>query len=110
MLLTENDIECLEQAKALIDKNTRQHHSIEEIAHTVGMGRTRLKSCFKAHYGKGLYAYLREQRIQFALSLLQDTAMPVKAISRAVGYKQTSNFAFAFKKRFGITPGEVRRK
>ena len=108
MLLTDDDIKCLEQARALIEKNNRLHYSIEEIAHAVGMGRTRLKTCFKAYYGSGLYAYLREQRMQLALQLLQDTAMPIKAVAKAVGYKQTSNFTFAFKKRFGETPGEVR--
>lgn len=108
MSLTDADIICLEQAKAMIEKNNRLHYSIAEIAQAVGMGRTRLKTCFKAYYGKGLYAYLREQRMQLALRLLQDTSMPIKAVAKTTGYKQTSNFSFAFKKRFGVTPGERR--
>jgi AraC-like DNA-binding protein len=108
MTLTDHDISCLEAAKAMIDRDRQVHHSIEEIAHHAGMGRTRLKTCFKAYYGSGLYAYLREQRLQYALHLLQNTLMPVKAVARAAGYKQTSNFSYAFKKRFGMTAIELR--
>lgn len=110
MQLTDRDIECLEEARALMDKNNRVHHTIAAIAHAVGMGRTRLKTGFKQHYGMGLYAYLREQRMQLALQLLQDRNMTIKAVTRAAGFKQTSNFTFAFKKRFGVTPGEKRKE
>ena len=64
MLLTDYDIECLEQARAILDNHKTVHQRIGDIAHTVGMGATRLKAGFKQYYGSGLYAYHREQRMQ----------------------------------------------
>ena len=109
MLLTEYDIECLKQARAIIDRNNSQHHHIGDIAHSVGMGATKLKAGFKQYYGSGLYTYLRAQRMLLALQLLQDPNKTIKTIAKAAGFTYTSNFTSAFKKRFGITPGKKRR-
>src|SRR5258705_7786174 len=105
MLLTAYDIECLEQARNLINDNNRLHHPIGEIAHAVGMGATRLKAGFKQYYGLGLYAYLREQRMQLALKLLQNPDKTIKSIARETGFIHVTNFSSAFKKRFGMTAG-----
>lgn len=110
MLLTEYDIECLKEAKTLIDKNNRQHHTIGDIARAVGMGATKLKAGFKLYYGSGLYAYLREQRMQQAKLQLADSGKTIKAIAKTMGFKHTSNFTTAFRKRFGVTPGKWRNR
>jgi len=109
MMLTDYDIECLEKARALIEKNSSLHHSIDSIAQQVGMSATRLKAGFKQHYGSGLYTYLRQQRMQLALELLADRNKTIKAIAKTTGFRHTSNFTHAFKKAFGVTPGEKRR-
>lgn len=109
MFLTSYDITRLEAAKAFIDKNNRLHHSIGEISHEVGMGTTKLKEGFKYYFGTGLYGYLREQRMQLALLLLQDRNKTIKLIAKETGFKYTSNFTKAFNKRFGITPGGFRK-
>ncbi|HEX2683769.1 MAG TPA: AraC family transcriptional regulator [Ferruginibacter sp.] len=109
MLLTAYDIECLQAARKLIDENTRQHHSIAEIAHSVGMGATRLKAGFKQHYGFGLYAYLREQRMLLAVALLQDRHKTIKAIAKETGFVYVTNFSAAFKRRYGMTAGKYRK-
>lgn len=110
MILTGYDIECLEQAKAIIDKNNRMHHFIVDIAHVVGLSSTRLKAGFKVHYGSGLYGYLREQRMQLALQHLQHSNETIKFIAKRAGFKHTGNFTKAFKKRYGLTPGQKRRQ
>lgn len=108
MLFTAYDIDCLKMAKAIIDKSSREHHSIGDIARAVGMGATKLKAGFTYYYGSGLYAYLREQRMQQAKMLLADKNKTIKAVARAMGFKHTSNFTTTFKKRFGVTPGKSR--
>lgn len=94
----------------MIDKNNSLHYTIGEIAQVAGMGATRLKARFKFYFGSGLYTYLREQRMQLALQLLEDKHKTIKAIAKAAGFSHTSNFTHAFKRRFGVTPGEERRR
>ena len=108
MKLTDYDIECLEKAKAIIEKDSRLHHTIGEIAQLVGMGATRLKAGFKQYYDNGMYAYLLERRMELPKQLLADRNKTIKAIAMAVGFRYTSNFTAAFKKRFGETPGRWR--
>lgn len=109
MNLSAYDIECLEQAKALIDQDRRMHRSTAEIAQAVCMGATRLKAGFKAYYGMGLYSYLREQRMQLALHLLESSDKTIKAIAHETGFLYITNFSAAFKKRFGTSAGNYRR-
>lgn len=103
--LSDYDIECLEKARQLIDQDKRVHHTIEEIAHSVGMGTTRLKEGFKQYYGVGLYGYLLTKRMELAKQLLLERRHTIKYIAHATGFAYTSNFTVAFKKRFGVTPG-----
>lgn len=109
MELSAYDIECLQRAKALIDQDRSIHHRTADIAHAAGMGATRLKAGFKQYYGMALYSYLREQRMQLALHLLENTDKTIKAIAKETGFLFVTNFSAAFKKRFGSSAGKYRR-
>ena len=82
MLLTEYDIECLKKARAMIDESNREHYTIGDIARAVGMGATKLKASFTFYYGSGMYAYLRERRMQQAKMMLEDKNKTIKVIAR----------------------------
>ncbi len=109
MQLTSYDMECLTEAKNIIEKDTSVHYPIDAIARKVGIGKTKLKAGFKFVYGITLYAYLIEQRMQQAMHLLKETTKPIKQISKAVGFKHPNNFITAFKLRFGCTPGQIKK-
>ncbi|MEC5322113.1 helix-turn-helix transcriptional regulator [Aurantimonas sp. A3-2-R12] len=51
---------------------------------------------------------LRERRMDFARGLLSDTNRSIEAIASASGYSELSAFYRAFKRCFGVTPGEFR--
>lgn len=109
MQLAAYDIACITQAKDIIDKDCSIHYSIDNIAQKVGLGSTKLKVGFKFKYGMGLYKYLRQQRMQKALIMLKDSDKTIKQIAKATGFKYTTNFITAFKKRFGNSPGKIKR-
>jgi len=104
MQLTPYDIECINNAKNLIDADMSRHHTINEIAAQAGTSSTKLKKGFKEINGLGLYHYLHEQRMQKGIYLLENTHKTLKQISHILGYRYTCNFITAFKKRFGRTP------
>ncbi len=109
MRLSKSNIERLQQAKNLIDKNIAVHYTIPEIGHEVGISPTPLKRGFKQLFGMGLYKYLLEQKLEKGKYLIENTDHPLKYISRQVGYKYEFNFSTAFKKRFGKSPSSFRK-
>jgi AraC-like DNA-binding protein len=42
--------------------------------------------------------------------LLLTTNKPIKDICSSVGYPRITNFITAFRRRFGVTPGSLRRQ
>jgi AraC-like DNA-binding protein len=61
--------------------------------------------------GTTIAGYLREKRLQAAYSELSSTAVdePVIQTARRWGITDPAHFSRMFKKRFGVTPGELRR-
>ena len=58
----------------------------------------------KETYGKTVFKYLFEHKMELALKLLKDGENNVNEVSFKLGYSNASHFIYAFKKRFGITP------
>ncbi|MGG9964085.1 helix-turn-helix domain-containing protein [Ferruginibacter sp. SUN106] len=109
MLLSEYDTECLAQAKKLIDADLSVHYSIATIAHSTGLGATKLKTGFKAAYGYSLFAYLRMQRMKKAAELLSDSRKTIKQIAKATGFRYMNNFIRAFSANYSVSPAAYRK-
>lgn len=62
----------------------------------------------KLHFGRPLHQHVIELRMLHGLKLLISTQKTVKEISMDVGYDDPKYFGRAFKKRFEITPNELR--
>ncbi|MAM10994.1 MAG: transcriptional regulator, partial [Rhizobiaceae bacterium] len=63
-------------------------------------------------YG-GVAAFVRERRLAAAYHKLTDPyALPLNnnAIAASVGFQSESAFIRAFRRRYGMTPGEARRQ
>lgn len=80
---------------------------IEEMAESVGMSPTKLKSLFKKIYNQPLYEYLNVSRLLKARQMIFDNGASIKEISAVCGYKSVQHFTSSFKKQFSITPGDL---
>lgn len=109
MQLNNYDIECIQKAKSIIIADLSIHNEIEFIARKVNLGTSKLKRGFKQHYGMGLYAFLKNQRMIKAAELLSETNKSIKQIARSCGFKYVSNFTIAFGSYHGTTPGKYRK-
>jgi AraC-like DNA-binding protein len=69
-----------------------------------------LSKLFRDRYGCGFQAYLQNLRLDKAASLLAQSCLPVAAIARRSGYHDPSRFCGHFRKKFGRTPLQWRRK
>ncbi len=60
-------------------------------------------------YGVSFHQLLSDTRLNCGMKLLVRTNMSIKKISEMVGYESTTGFHLAFKRKFGVSPGEYRK-
>jgi AraC-like DNA-binding protein len=87
----------------------KSHFPISQLAEKVKLPEKRLKAVFKQLYGQGLYAYLRQLRMEKAKVLLLE-GKPIKVIIHAIGYENESNFCKAFRKTHNESPRKWKRR
>ncbi|WP_370979787.1 helix-turn-helix transcriptional regulator [Agaribacterium sp. ZY112] len=80
---------------------------LETIAKKQGLSISGLHRRFKLNVGKSPICYLRERRLQIARDALIRGEASIGEAAYLAGYKHSSNFCSAFKKTFGLTPGQM---
>ncbi len=96
--------------KSIISGNLRQHYSIDELAQIAGMNRTKIQTGFKAIFGKTIHTYTLDLKMMKAKHLLtEDPSLSLKEVAAQVGYKYTTHFSAAFKKKFKFSPSLFRK-
>jgi AraC-like DNA-binding protein len=101
--LKEN-VEKVRNAKNILLYDLTNAPTIKQLSREVGLNEFNLKTGFKEIYGKPVYTYLKEHRIQYAQKLLNERELRVNEIAELVGYSNVSHFIDAFKKKYGLTP------
>lgn len=109
--LSKTDMARIEQARKIILERMTEPPSLLELSRLIGLNDYKLKIGFKEMYGRTVFGYLRDQRLEKAYHSLQGGSTSVIEVSCAVGYSNPSYFAEAFREKYGVNPGEfVRRK
>lgn len=80
-------------------------HSLEQVFH---YHRNYFSLILQKYRGQTFRKYVQNVRLDHALQLLAETALPVRQIAAAVGYENTSHFYHLFEQRFGMPPKKVR--
>lgn len=96
------------EAKRIIDSQLSFAPSREELSRLVHLSVTKLTRGFLLFYGMPIHQYVIEQRLTQAAQLLLEGDWNVSEISAIVGYGKPSNFAAAFKKKYGVAPKKYR--
>lgn len=95
---------------AHIDRHAAHPLQVADLAHLAGLSTARLHARFLAECGKTPMDYIRERRLQLALNLLCETALPIGEVASRVGYNSQSAFSAAMLRSFGATPRILRRE
>ena len=82
-------------------------HSLNCLAKHFGTSTNKLMTMFKKTFGKSLFEYISELKMDMAHSMLQEKGKMVVEVARITGYKNPNHFSTAFKKRFGVSPSQV---
>lgn len=84
--------------------------SLSALASEAGLSRFHFCRAFKDSTGLSPHAWLRQHRLEQAMSMLRDTDDSIVSIAVALGYSSQTAFAAAFRKLTGETPSDWRRR
>lgn len=96
-----------ERTIAWLENHLDQPLRMEEVAQASAMSVSALQRHFRRDTGLTVFEYVRGRRLDRVRDALRQEALSVSEAAYMAGYSHTSNFITAFRRRFGITPGEV---
>lgn len=83
---------------------------VSEVAENVGVHPVHLARVFRLHVGISPGEYLRQVRLEWAMTQLITTGHSIGDIAFRAGFADQSHFTRAFKRQVGLTPGQYRRQ
>ncbi|SRX76479.1 AraC family transcriptional regulator [Aequorivita antarctica] len=109
--LSYEDISKIREARDILINNLEKDFpSIKDFALQIGTNTFKLKYGFKELYGISVYRFLKNERLRKAKMLVQYGDRSFKSIAHMTGFKSVPHFTRTFKKQFGYTPTELRKR
>lgn len=102
--------ERIARALHFIRQKASEGVGVDEVAREVALSRSALERRMKASVGRSPGDELIRIRFGLVEKLLSQTDLTLDAIADRAGFKHPQYMAEAFRKRFGITPGEYRKR
>jgi AraC family transcriptional regulator len=84
--------------------------SLAALAADAGLSRFHFCRAFKESTGLSPHAWLRQHRLEQAMSMLRNTDVSVVSVAAELGYSSQTAFAAAFRKLTGESPSDWRRR
>jgi AraC-like DNA-binding protein len=104
------EMDPIEKVRFYLLENYMNKIRINDLCTAAKISRQKLFYHFKKRYGKGIKSFLRGIKMEKSQDLLVRSNLPVYKIAKAVGYNHFGYFCREFKKNFGVTPSEMRKK
>lgn len=98
------------EAVAVIESRHADPLDVDDVARAVFASRRQLQRVFAEIGGTTVREAIARTRLERAAQLLRDSGTPVKDVGAAVGLPEAAQFAKAFRRRYGVSPTEYRRR
>ena len=98
-----------QSAASLIEDGRLADARLPDLASTLGVTDRHLRRVFQEEFGVAPVEYAQTQRLLLAKRLLTDTRMPVIDVAMSSGFASLRRFNDLFRRRYRMTPGELRR-
>lgn len=85
-------------------------HTVQSLAHAVGLSRSAFMARFSAAFGDSPMSLLRRVRMRHAADLLAANALSIDQVAMNAGYQSRSSFTRTFRKHYGSDPSEYRAR
>jgi len=102
--------ERLLEAAALMEANTEEPMSLDELASHTKVSRRQLERLFKKYLNCAPTKYYLEVRLRRARELLLQTDMSILDITAACGFQSAPHFSKSYRKLFGHPPSAERKQ
>ena len=99
----------LDQTRQYMENHLEQPLTIQSMSRHACLSATTFKESFRRLYGLPVHTWLRQRRMEQAAKLLRTCDLSLEAVAQAVGYQSVSHFASAFRRQYGLTPGQYRK-
>lgn len=96
------------EAAILLTGDLREAMTIKSLERKIGVNIKKLRGGFKIFYGTNTQGYLNEKRMEKAVKLLLETAMPLSDIAIEIGYEEQDSLIKLFRRKIGCTPSFLR--
>lgn len=103
-----HDTESIHFAKDYLLQHAAQPPSLSELARVAGINEFKLKQGFRALYDNTVFGYLADYKLTQARDLLM-ADVAIKDVADRLGYSSVQHFNSAFRKKFGIPPGKMKK-
>jgi AraC-like DNA-binding protein len=102
--------ERLHYARELVVEHVQEPLSLGELARRSQLNEYTLKRGFKQEFGRTVFDYLLDYRLEQARQMLERGTLSVATVMAAVGLRNRSYFAAAFRQRFGLNPKQYQQR
>jgi AraC-like DNA-binding protein len=106
--LSKRDIDIVQSLRDYLSKSFLEDHTLENLAKHFGTNTNKLMTLFKRTFGKSIFDYLSELKMDYAHMLILEEQKMVTEVAHIIGYKNPNHFSTAFKRKFGINPSQLR--
>ena len=106
----DSSYEPLRRAITYIHKNYREDLKLSDVAAQAGLSPTYFSAVFHKYIGTSFCHYLTDYRIQAAEKYLRSSDLSLKVIASVCGFTSYSHFVTVFKKYYGVSPSERKRR
>ncbi|MEC0372826.1 AraC family transcriptional regulator [Paenibacillus chibensis] len=92
-----------------IQENSSEKLTLDQLAAISHFSKYHFSRIFSATVGMTPVAYVNRERVRKSVQLLAESHLTMLEISSRCGFDSISAFHAAFKKHYGMSPGEMRR-
>jgi AraC-like DNA-binding protein len=108
--LKQKNLKCIARVHEILSQDNPPKMTTAKLAKEVGINRNKLQQGFKEVYGCTIRDFRKRKRMEQAKKLLTTTGETVVTIGTMMGYAGNSPFTTAFKRKYGIPPGQFRKQ
>ena len=99
----------IKKAMDYIEENHMRKIPLRKISRDLNISPYYFSHLFRRKTGVSFHSYLIDIRLRHSSQMLKDPSMPIKAISRRLGFSDEFHFGKTFKRKYRITPGNFRK-
>lgn len=100
----------VERACAYIEAHLAKTITAELVAANSFCSVSHLNRLFQTELGTSVMNFVTQRRMETAQSLLDNTNLPISAISLQLGYRHSSHFSLVFKRIMALSPTQYRQE